>query len=456
MRRIFGAVLLVSSCVVGATPGPVHQGAGTSLGTVLGSAVPGIRHNPASGAVALRNGQRFRASILSVVNLSLEAGPVDSFIERIEDLEGCLDEDQATCRDAAGNPLLNDRPGIDLDEADRLKIAFDELLVDIGRDAYVIIGAQLQLPSTPMLFRAFGGVMGVDIHGSGLANVSVLDDPLRYNPLTETIDTRTAAYLKTARFINVGLSWSRPVEIPIERVIPGMYTRGDFYLGGRLTLLNGTLAKVIAAIDSEDDNGDSAFDRAEDAYEDAEESSTNVALDVGLQWVHEGMQAGVTLRNINNPSFDFGAVGVDCDRAGLGMGARQDCLVAASFADRIDLRESFEMNPQLTVDADIPLGRPDIRLAGSWDLNAANSPVGDEYQWLSVGLRYVPSNWLIPGVRVGYRSNLSGTGIDSFGLGLTLFGYFHLDASQSSDSVVVDGDKLPRAASVSLRFEAPL
>ncbi len=457
MQAKTGLFLLFISGVAGAVPGHVFQGQGASLGAVVSAGVPGVRANPATGFLSLRDGAKYRSSLLSVVNLGLEAGPVDSFINRIEDLEGCLEDVvEESCKDSQGNVIraVGDS-SIDLDEAEQLKTEFDDLIAQIGRDAYLIIGAQFQLPSTPMLFRAFDGVMGIDINGSGAANVSVLDDPLRYNPLTEDIETRTAAYVKTARFVNVSLSWSRPVNVPIEKLIPGLYTRGDFFLGARVSLLNGSLAKVIAAIDSEDENGDTAFDRAEETYKDAEETTTNVALDLGVMWAYKGMSAGLTLRNINAPTFKYGSVGTNCSSLVV-AGERQDCLIAASFADRINQREEFEMNPQATFDAAVPLGTPEVLLATSWDLNAANSPVGDQYQWLSIGLSYAPNSRLIPGVRLGYRTNQADRGISSIGFGLTLFGYFNLDVSKSTDTVKVDGDEVPRAAAVSLGFEMPL
>ncbi len=457
MHAKLGLFLLAVTGVAGAVPGHVYPAQGASLGPVVAAGIPGVHANPASGYLHLRPGAKYRSSLLSIVNLGIEAGPVDSFIDRIEDLEGCLEDVvEETCQDANGNVIRGvGDSSIDLDEAELLKDEFDDLLAQIGRDAYFIFGAQFQLPSTPMLFRAFDGVMGIDISGSGAANVSVLDDPLRYNPITEDIETRTAAYVKTARFLSVALSWSRPVEIPLEQWVPGLYTRGDFYLGGRVSVLNAALAKVVAAVDSEDENGDTAFDRAEDAYEDAEESTTNIALDLGLTWVYKGMSAGLTLRNINAPTFKYGAVGTNCAQVS-GRGALQDCLIAASFADRIDLREEFEMNPQATIEAAVPLGTPEVMLAASWDMNAANSPVGDQYQWLSLGLSYTPDSRLIPGVRLGYRTNQADRGVSSIGLGLTLFGYFNLDVSQSTDTVEVDGDDIPRAASVSLGFEMPL
>lgn len=457
MRLKSGLFLLLASGSAIAFPGPTYQGQGASLGFAQAANIPGMHSNPAAGYLGLAKGKNFRSGFLSIINFSVEAGPVDGFIDRIEDLESCLEDIvEDVCADSFGNVIraIGDT-SIDLDEAEALKAEFDELLSEIGRDAYFIFGAQFQLPSMPMLFRVGRGVIGLDINGAGLANVQVLDDPLRYNPLTEDIETKTAAYLKTARFFNAGISFSRPVDIPLEKMIPGLYTRGKYYLGARLNLMQGTLAKVIAAVDSEDENGDTAFDRVEDSYELTEESSFNVGIDLGLMWVHKEFSAGVSLRNINAPTFKYGTIGENCEQFTT-AGQQQDCLIAASFANRADLSEEFTLNPQATVTGSAPLGAEGLQLSMSFDLNAANSPVGDEYQWFAMGLSYAPNSWVIPGVRIGYRSNMADGGVSSIGAGLTLFGVLNLDGAMSTDSVEIDGSEIPRSASVSLSFEMPL
>lgn len=457
MRLKAGLLLVLISGFASAFPGPTYQGQGASLGSAQLAGIPGMQSNPAAGYRALAKDDSFRSGYLSVVNLSVEAGPVDGFIDRIEDLEGCLEDIvEDPCVDSLGTVIraIGDTT-IDLDEAEALKGEFDELLTRIGRDAYFIFGAQFQLPSMPMLFRVGRGVLGLDINGAGLVNVRVLDDPLRYNPLTEDIETKTAAYLKTARFINAGISFSRPVDIPLERWIPGLYTRGDYYFGMRLNVMQGTLAKVIAAVDSEDENGDTAFDRVEDNYKRTEESSFNVELDLGLLWEYKDFSAGVSLRNINEPSFKYGVIGENCEQFAT-PGQQQDCLIAASFADRVDLHEEFTLNSQATVTGSAPLGTDGLQVSMSWDLNAANSPVGDEYQWFALGLSYAPKSWLVPGVRIGYRANMADGGVNLIGAGLTLFGVVNLDASMSTDTVTIDGRDIPRSAAASLSFEMPL
>lgn len=457
MRAALASFFLMGAAAAHAMPGFVDGGRGSTLGNISSAGVAGAAHNPAAGALQLDARQSYRGAYWNLFAFGLEAGPVDGFVERIEDLEGCLEEVvEEICRSADGRTL---RPvgddSIQLDEAEALQQEFNALLAEIGERAYLNLGLQLNLPGMPLVTRRGSGFWGVDLHASGNARVTVLDDPLRYNAFSQDIDTNTAVYLKTARFLRLGLSYARPLKEEFDRWLPG-YTRGEFYGGVRLSVLQGTLAKVITAIDGEDSTGESAFERAEDSYEDAEESSTNVALDLGLMWRYQQVEAGLTLRNINSPSFDYGPIGVDCGAPGLSEGARFDCLVAASFSDRIAQRESFEMNPQATAEASWLLANGQARLSASVDLNPANSPTGVEYQWMVLGLAYTPRTWWAPGLRLGYRSNLGEDGIDSIALGLTLFGVLNIDVSQSSDTVIIDGDKYPRAASVSLGFEMPL
>lgn len=459
MRRIAFLLLAAVSVPASALPGALDSGRAATLGNVSSGGIPGNRHNPAASALALREDESFKASLLNILNIGLEAGPVDNFVERFEDLEGCLEEvvEDEPCR-ASNGDIIRDvgDDSIDVDEAQAIQGEFAPFLRRAGRDAYVIIDAQAQLPSTPMVFRAFGGVFGADINVTGTVNASILDDELRYNVDEEDIETNTAGYLKTARFINAGVSYSRAVNDLMVPYLGDRQLLGDFYAGTRLKVMQGTLAKVVAAIDSEEDaNGDDAFDRAEDTFDEAEETTTNVALDLGLMWRHDIYEAGLTLRNINSPSFDYGAIGVDCDQID-DDGKRQDCVVAASFADRIDLRESFELDAQATTEASVRLLDEQVRVSASLDLNAVDSPVGDEYQWLNIGVSYAPNRWWIPSIRGGYRSNLGARGIDSLAIGLTLFGVVNLDASMATESVDIDGSSIPRAASVSLGFEMPL
>lgn len=448
------------SCVTGlggANPGPLDPGRSSTLGAGSGGAIPGLRHNPAAAVMTLQPDERFKSSVLNILNFGVEAGDVDDFVERIEVLGNCLEE-QVTgdCTDSQGNvirPIGDD--DISIQEGLALEQEFNDALEAIGRDGYVLLDTQIQLPSMPLVFRAGPGVIGLDIHGAGLAQASVLDDSLRFNPITESIETDTAAYIRTARFVNLGLSYAQDLAPQLSSMLEGSELLGQWAFGARLTLMQGTMARVVAAVDSEDDNGQDAFDRAEDAYDQAERETTTIALDLGFMWNYERYAAGLTLRNLNSPSFDYNPLGEDCGSI-LNPGEQADCLVAATFADRLDGQDVYEAEPQVMLEGRLGFLDNQLRLSTQLELNSVESPVGLDYQWWNLGLEYAPSLQWIPSLRAGYRNNLASGGVDALALGLTLFGVINLDVARSTDSVVVDGSELPRYAAVSLGFEMPL
>jgi hypothetical protein len=87
------------------------------------------------------------------------------------------------------------------------------------------------------------------------------------------------------------------------------------------------------------------------------------------------------------------------------------------------------------------------------DANAVMDPVGDDYQWATFSAAYATNSWILPGFRVGYRSNLAGTELDYLDAGFTLFKVLNLDVAWGLDSVEIDGDSAPRSLLVNLGLE---
>jgi hypothetical protein len=79
--------------------------------------------------------------------------------------------------------------------------------------------------------------------------------------------------------------------------------------------------------------------------------------------------------------------------------------------------------------------------------------MGDSYQWLTISAGYKTEKWWLPGARIGFRENLSGTGLQYVSAGITLFKYVDLDIAATLESVDIDGKSLPRGANLSLGFE---
>ena len=409
-----------------AGPDLIRSGPALTYGNV---SAPGtatsVIGNPAAGSGAERPG--FRFALIGPVALGYELGDADDFSEEVEDLLDILDRDD-----------------IGQGEAQDMIDRFQGLLRDFGKEGYIKVNGSAQVPFTPFVVsnETLGGTVSLDIRYGGQARVSFLDDPLVYNSDQDIIETESAVYVKGGRWREVGVSYGRPVlELP----------EGRLHAGVRLVHYEAELSKTVIAlqdVDSDEDLGDVLSDE----YDANTRRSSAFGLDVGVLWVASNYQLGATLANLNSPEFDYPRIGRSCDRL---SGLRQaNCQSAAFFGDRIDLNETYEMAPKLTVEgAWFPFATRRWMLAGSLDVNETNDPIGDPHRWLSVSGGYIPDSWLMPGFRAGFHRNFSGSELNYVSLGTTLFRVFTLDVAWTLDSVDVDGDSYPRSAAVSAGLE---
>ncbi len=63
------------------------------------------------------------------------------------------------------------------------------------------------------------------------------------------------------------------------------------------------------------DEGEELGDVISDDYDGNQVSSTAMGIDLGLIWEADNYHLGFTWRNINEPEFDFGTLGEDCNNA---------------------------------------------------------------------------------------------------------------------------------------------
>jgi hypothetical protein len=87
------------------------------------------------------------------------------------------------------------------------------------------------------------------------------------------------------------------------------------------------------------------------------------------------------------------------------------------------------------------------------DANSAKDPLGSDYQWLTASAGYDTNVPWIPGVRLGYRQNLTGTEKTYASVGMTIFKHINFDVSSSLDTTEIEGKKLPEGLMVSLGFQ---
>ena len=418
-----GAALF--SCASLAAPGFVDAGPNLSDNGASGAWTSlYATRNPAGSEFAIAPGASFRMGILSSIGIGMEVGPVDNFSDEIDDLTDALDRDDLTLSE--GNALVE---------------RFNAILDPLSRDGYVKVHGGVQVPLFPMLYRSSLGVFTLDANLSAQARLGLLDAPLTYNSVSEEVETASAAYVKAGQVNEIALGYSRPVwQQPGRRVI----------VGGSVRYLQARLSKQVVALESIEDDED-VQDVLEDSYDANERKSSNVTVDIGAIYDADNYRVGVTLANLTEPDFEYGAIGANCEL--LSGTAQYNCFSAAYFGNRIALNETWTLERLATLEGALFFASGRGSLAASVDLNDVHDPVGDLNQNAKVALGYkTQTNWL-PDLRVGYRKNLAGSELSSASLGFTFFGAVHFDVSCSLESTDIDGSSVPRTAAFNLGFE---
>lgn len=380
--------------------------------------------NPAAGAAALeKKGGQYRFGILSSIGFGYEFGDVDNLLDELDDLSDLLD-DASTLQDV-----------------EDIKERFDDILVDMGRDGYLKVQGGIHVPLMPivMTHSLWQGSITFDASYQGQARLGVLDDPIAWDEVRGEAVTNTSLYLKGAVVRQISLGYSRQVW---ENHF------GTLYAGARLKHYEGDFSKnVIALMDADDD----VADVFEDEFDANQRTSSALGVDAGVLWVAHLYRLGATVNNLNSPSLSYPSIGTGCDS--LSGSAQDNCNTAAYFSNRINLREKYEMEPQLQVEGTLYHPNRQWVVSASLDANPVYDAVGDEVQWFTLSTAYLSESWVIPGYRFGYRKNLTGSELSYVTTGFTLFRTFNLDIAYGLDRIEVDDDEYPRSIMVNLGFD---
>jgi len=154
-------------------------------------------------------------------------------------------------------------------------------------------------------------------------------------------------------------------------------------------------------------------------------------LDLGAIWSGKQYQVGATLTNLNEPDFQYPA----SDLSGF---TNLDIIRFIRDSER------YVMERQLKLEGGL------ITSNGAWginfglDVNAVPDPMGDDYQWASVGVGFASDSWWLPGARAGIRANLAGTELTYITAGITVFNILNLDLASTTETVQINGQTVPR------------
>lgn len=396
-----------------------------------------IANNPAAGEVVLGSKNIFRMGYFSSAGFSMELGDVSNFEDELDELIDLVDDGVT-----------------DLNSAEEQMDRFNALLPVLGDAGYIQMQTGAYLPGMPMLLRTkgkFGGVWSLEAYGQGQARLRLLDSPLNLNEARTGFETDSAVYLKSALETRVSVGFSRPVW---GRDL-GKF-KGNLLAGVKLNYIGMKLSKQIIGLANLD--GEEVADVIADEYENNQVTTSAASLDFGIMWAAQTYQIGASWKNINEPEFDYGDIGVNCATLSNGT-SRDNCFVAQSFAfgndvtpAEINATETHVRNALVTVDASY-LVLPTLQVSVAYDLAEYNDPVGGDYQWATFAMSHYPKNRIFPAWRLGYRVNQVGSELSSASLGTTILGVFNLDLSVGLEETESDGSSIPRTAAFNIGFE---
>lgn len=390
--------------------------------------------NPAVAALTVGPDESWRFAYLPSFSFSAEVGDVNNFVDDLDDLIDILDD-----------PSLAD------DDIEGTLARFNGVLETMGKEGYSRIGSGFTAPLFPLYWRQdeFSGTFFAEFAADTQIRLSLLDEPLIYNNQTIGFTTGSSAYLKSGIEKRLSLGYARPL-LNLQK---SKSLGGQLYGGVKIKVMNLELSKQVMRLEQLE--GRDIEDVIEDEYKNNRRSTTGIGIDLGVSWISGRYNAGLTLSNINSPSFDYGTIGIDCAQYVEGSFARNNCEAATYFTQdvgRISSREKHRKHAVATLDAGVTV-MSGWTINGALDLARYDDMVGMETQHFVLSTAINTRSYWIPDVRLGYQKNLAGAKLASVGLGLSFFDVFTLDARMALDDVVVDGSKAPRSGAISLAFE---
>ncbi|WP_075186223.1 conjugal transfer protein TraF [Teredinibacter haidensis] len=388
--------------------------------------------NPAAAALVVAEEDSFRINYLPSIWNANELGKVDNFIDDLDELIDILDD-----------------PSLAEGSVSETLERFNTVLVEMGESGYSKTSIGLTAPILPLYHynHLLEATFFADFSYGATIGMSVLDDELTFDPQNLLFSTNTSAYIKSG--IEARLSGGMSKKL---------YTFGDddgleLYGGFKLNVIHLRLSKQLIALQQL--NGESIEDVVEDSYDENLESTSNMSLDIGVLLVAERYRAGLTITDINSPSYNYGAVGTNCDRFSDASIERSNCDTAAYFVQakgEIIAQEQHTQEALATVSGVFNLSRKWM-VSGELELAEYDDIVGHQNQWLNLGTAYNTNSNVWPSFRIGYRKNMAGSELSSVNLGFTLFGRLTLDGSWGMESTEVDGTTVPRMFGFSVGFQ---
>lgn len=434
-------VLICVAClgvgpVLAAGTAGVNTGSSMTMGPSSNiHSIESASNNPAMNSLLVADDQAWRFSYFPSFGFSAEFGDVANFSDDLDELIDIIDDSSST--DDSVSEVLE---------------RFNSTLVKMGDSGYLksTVGFGLPLPRLVHRSERLGGSIGVSASMQQQVGVSVLDSALSFDEQNGTFSTATSLYIKSGIEKSVSVSYSKPLlEITDERLLG----KPKLYGGITAKVVSLALSKQVSPLQQLDGRDVGAV--LKDEYKTNLNESTNIGLDVGLVWDAGKYRVGLTLENLNSPSFDYGDIGTNCEEREEDTASRSNCEAATLFIQQrgeIKASESHKMHARTRVDGLYHFNKQWFGTA-SLDLAKYNDIVGFENQWFHFATAYQFKNNFVPSLRAGFQQNLAGEKLASVTLGMSLLKYFSLDMEYGLDSTSIDGTSAPRRFGIALGVE---
>jgi hypothetical protein len=467
-----------------AIAGPVQQPPGSNL--TFGDVTHGLRVQSASSnpAAAAADKNRLQGQSVGGTAVSLAAGIEYGNVQEIFDLYNELAtafkrSDPGTGGGPGQNPDTKPPDGIDIgaiiDEIDpELRPALDAISREIATQAGILAlvaaegyGKAWVTADVPFVWNTnlLGGTWTTGVNWSGSSKVFGVAVPIEFDvdaALTElenwvndtlgeltgevalsdqvvleadpdtrnvivVLDNDSALVTKAAQLTEISVGYSRESMTTAS---------GSLYLGLEAKAYLMRLSRFSARIGDITDSKE-LFDAIDQGPFNDEE---DFGVDIGALWVGENFQIGAQWTNINEPEFRYPEVDITPYRD-------------ARLIEFLQRDQTYTMESQVKLEAS--LFSSDRRWSAhlGYDVDEAQDPFGDEFQWVTVSAGLARDSFWLPNFRIGYRQNLAGTELGYASLGFTAFKYVNFDISSALDTVEIEGDELPQGLMASIGFQ---
>lgn len=417
-----------------ASTGGVNQGSSLTSGPSSNHySLYSASRNPAMSSLMVDENERWRMNYFLGVSVNFEVGKVDNFADDLDELIDLIDD-----------------PSTNTDPVEEVLTRFNGVLEQMGEDGYLKTSTSVTPPLFPLFYRSdrFSGTFFAEFSMDTQIGLSLLDDELIYDDQNGSFATSTALYLKAGIENRLSFGYGTEISDLVSKNLGG-----NLHVGVKVNYFDLELSKQVMPLQILD--GQEVSDVLEDEYDKNLVSTTGIGIDIGAVYEAERYRMGLSINNLNSPSFSYGTVGVNCSEREENTISRSSCEASAYFIEtkgELKSREEHTKHAVATIDSTFFITKK-WALSASADLAKYDDLVGMENQWMNVATSYTSSGYWMPAPRIGYQSNLAGDGLASMTFGFTLFKTLTMDFEYGLESVSVDGSSSPRRVGFAIGFE---